>query len=102
MPENSPSKNAAKAPKAPPSRPAFSTLVGIAIALAGIVGGLLLEKGSIQDIAQVTAAMIVLGGTFGAVLVSTPLAVVFRALRSLRGVFFEATVSPGALIESLI
>jgi chemotaxis protein MotA len=77
-------------------------LAGIAIALAGIIGGLLLEKGSVEDIAQVTAAMIVLGGTFGAVLVSTPLGVVLRAFGSLRGVFFEAPVSPSALIENLI
>jgi chemotaxis protein MotA len=102
MPENSPSKNAAKAPKAAPSRPDFSTLAGIAIALGGIIGGLLLEKGSIQDISQVTAAMIVLGGTFGAVLVTTPLPVVLRALRAVRGVFFEPRVSPSALIETLI
>ena len=42
--------------------------------MAGIIGGLILEKGSIQDLAQGTAAMIVLGGTFGAVLVTTPMA----------------------------
>lgn len=84
------------------SRPDVSTLAGITIALAGIIGGLVLEKGSVQDIAQLTAAMIVLGGTFGAVLVSTPLSVVLRAFRSLRAVFFEAPVSPSALIESLI
>lgn len=84
------------------SRLDLSTMAGIAIALAGIVGGLLLEKGNIQDIAQITAAMIVLGGTFGAVLVSTPLPVVLRAFRSLRSIFFEAHVSASALIEILI
>lgn len=103
MPENSSSKNAAKAASAPArSRLDISTLAGIAIALAGIIGGLLLEKGSIQDIAQVTAALIVLGGTFGAVLVTTPLPVVLRAFRALRGVFFEPGVSTAALIENLI
>jgi chemotaxis protein MotA len=96
MPENAPSKKAAR------SRPDFSTLAGIAIALTGILGGLLLEKGSILDVAQATAAMIVLGGTFGAVLVSTPLPVVLRALRSAHGVFFEPRVSAAALIENLI
>ncbi len=39
----------------------------------------MLEKGKIQDVAQVTAAMIVLGGTLGAVLVTTPLPVLLRA-----------------------
>ena len=46
----------------------LASLTGIGLALAGILGGLILEKGSIQDIAQFTAALIVLGGTFGAVL----------------------------------
>lgn len=103
MPENSPSKKAVKAPQpAARSRPDLATLAGIAIALAGIIGGLLLEKGSIQDVVQLTAAMIVLGGTFGAVLVTTPLPVMLRACRSVRGVFFEPGVSAAALIESLI
>jgi len=83
-------------------RPDVSTLLGIALALAGIVGGLLLERGSIQDIAQATAAMIVLGGTFGAVLVTTPLPIVMRAFRALGGIFFEKTARPAAIAEALI
>ncbi|MGD0500021.1 MAG: flagellar motor protein [Bryobacteraceae bacterium] len=80
----------------------LSTVAGIGLALTGIIGGLLLEKGSIQDILQGTAAMIVLGGTLGAVLVTTPLAIVRRALRGLAGVFFERGDSPTATIEALI
>lgn len=102
MPESLPSKKSVAAEAPPRSRLDLSTLAGIAIALAGIVGGLLLEKGSIQDIAQFTAAMIVLGGTFGAVLVSNPLAVVLRAFGSLRSVFFETHVSPTVLAEKLV
>jgi len=84
------------------SRPDLSTLAGIGIALAGIVGGLILEKGSIQDIAQATAAMIVLGGTLGAVMVTTPLPVVLRAFRGLGGVFFERASPMASMIEELI
>jgi chemotaxis protein MotA len=80
----------------------LATLGGIAIALLGILGGLLLEKGSIQDIAQATAAMIVLGGTFGAVLVTNPLSVVIRAFGGLRSILLEQTVSAEAAIETLI
>src|SRR5215472_4292479 len=78
-----------------------TTLGGIALALAGIIGGLLLEKGSIQDVIQFTAGMIVLGGTFGAMLVTTPLPVVLRALRGLKFVFFEQASSASATIELL-
>jgi chemotaxis protein MotA len=83
-------------------KPDPATLAGIAIALAGILGGLLLEGGKIQDIVQLTAAMIVLGGTFGAVLVTMPLPVIVRALRSLKSVFFDQSVSPHATIDALI
>jgi chemotaxis protein MotA len=94
----------ADAPKrnGPGSRPDLATLGGILLALAGIVGGLILEKGKIQDIMQGTAALIVLGGTFGAVLVTTPLPIVLRAFGALKGVFFEAGNSTGETIDALI
>ncbi len=91
-----------KAAKGGGSRPDVSTLGGIALALGGIIGGLLLEKGSIQDIAQATAAMIVFGGTFGAVMVTNPLPVVLRAFKSLRQVFFEQSTTASATIQTLI
>src|SRR3989442_1203354 len=93
---------AAKAPKGPPVRPDLASLAGIAVALAGILGGLILEKGSIQDVAQGTAAMIVLGGTLGAVLVTTPLPIFLRGCARLGDVFLARAVSPSATIEALI
>jgi chemotaxis protein MotA len=80
----------------------MATISGIALAMAGIIGGLILEKGSIQDVAQGTAAMIVLGGTFGAVLVTTPMAHVLRAVRGLSAVFFERASDTAATIDGLI
>jgi chemotaxis protein MotA len=82
-------KPAAKAKRGGGRRLDLATPGGIALALGGIVGGLLLEKGSIQDIAQGTAALIVLGGTFGAVLVTNSLSVVIRGFKALIDVFFE-------------
>lgn len=38
----------------------FATFAGIVVALGAILGGLVLEGGQIGDVAQVTAAMIVL------------------------------------------
>jgi len=72
------------------------------LALVGIVGGLLLEGGKIKDISQFTAALIVLGGTFGAVMVSTPLAVLKGAMLRLVHVFLDKTQAPDAAIEELI
>src|SRR5260370_40702575 len=75
------------------SRPDIATFGGLLLAVVGILGGLLLEGGKIQDILQMTAAMIVLGGTIGAVMVTTPLPVLLSAVRQLRAVFFEKAPS---------
>lgn len=83
-------------------KPDLATLGGIALALAGILGGLLLEKGSIQDVAQATAAMIVFGGTLGAVLITSPLPVFVRACKALGQVFFERALSPGETIQIVL
>lgn len=91
-----------KAKQATRSRPDLGTIAGIGLAFAGILGGLILEKGSIQDVAQTTAALIVLGGTFGAVLVTTPISVFLRALKDLRQVFFEQANVVPQTIDTLI
>ena len=84
------------------ARPDLITLAGLAVALAGILGGLLLEGGRIRDVAQITAAMIVLGGTAGAVMVSTPLPVLKGAMRRLAAVFFDSTPDLGKVTEEVI
>jgi len=86
----------------PGVRPDFATFAGIGLALAGILGGLVLERGNLQDVVQTTAFLIVMGGTLGAVLVTTPLAVVWRAVRAMGGVFLERTSARPAMMEALI
>ena len=80
----------------------IATVGGIALAMGAIIGGLLLEKGSVLDIAQYTAAIIVLGGTAGAVMVSTPMQVLKGAARRLGSIFQEKETDPVAVIEELI
>ena len=53
----------------------LSTILGLLLAFGGILGGQFFEGGSVWSIVQGTAAMIVLGGTFGACMVQFPLAV---------------------------
>jgi chemotaxis protein MotA len=89
-------------PRKPSARPDFATFGGLALALAGILGGLVLEGGNIREIAQLTAALIVLGGTLGAVLISTPMPVLKRAARQLPNVFFDRAENPAAVIEQII
>src|SRR5579864_2587632 len=92
----------AKAKKPGGGRPDFATLGGILLAFGGIVGGLLMEGGKIKDISQITAAFIVLGGTFGAVMVSTPIRVLNGAASRLIHVLMDKTGSPDEAIEELI
>jgi len=66
-----------------------ATVAGIALSFGGITAGLLLEGGKLSQILQPTAALIVAGGTVGAVLLQFPLSTVFDAVRHLRIVFFE-------------
>src|SRR5437879_12714571 len=76
------------------ARPDVASLSGILIAFGGIVGGLLLEGGKISDISQVTAGIIVIGGTLGAVMLTTPLSVLIGAVKQRSAVFFEKSHNP--------
>ncbi|MCL4402578.1 MAG: flagellar motor protein [Acidobacteria bacterium] len=84
------------------AKPDVATLAGLALALCGILGGLILEGGSIQDVAQITAALIVFGGTLGAVVVTTPPALLRRAFGRLSLVLFDAPVELQATIETVV
>lgn len=83
-------------------RPDFATLGGLLLAIGGIAAGLVLEGGRLQDVAQITAAMIVLGGTCGAVMITTPHSVLVRAAGQLRHVFISRTESLAARLEEII
>jgi chemotaxis protein MotA len=79
-----------------------SSVVGILLALGGIVAGLLLEGGNLRQILQPTAAMIVFGGTLGAVLLQFPLPIVLNAGRRMGSVFVNPKNRPQATIERLL
>jgi chemotaxis protein MotA len=77
-----------KRPRDRASRVDWCTLAGLALGFGGILGGLVLEGGRIRDVAQITAAAIVLGGTAGAVLISKPFEVVRSACARIPHVLF--------------
>jgi chemotaxis protein MotA len=84
------------------ARPDFASILGLAVAFGGIIGGLVLEGGKVSDVTQVTAAIIVLGGTLGAVMVTSPMAALLGAAKSLKKVFFEETVHLEAAVEEIL
>jgi chemotaxis protein MotA len=84
------------------SRPDFATIGGLVLAFGGILGGLILEGGKLRDITQLTAAIIVLGGTCGAVMVSTPMAILRGAARRLLHVVVDKNERSDAVIDELV
>ncbi len=79
-----------------------SSFAGIFIALGGIFLGLFLEGGKLVQVLQPTAALIVFGGTIGAVMLQFPLRVVFAAFRRMSQVFFDRSTDPQMLIAEII
>jgi chemotaxis protein MotA len=79
-----------------------STIAGIFVAIGGILAGLLIEGGKIAQVLQPTAAMIVFGGTIGAVLVQFPISVVVQAFKKLAHVFLDKGQDPDKLVQDLV
>ena len=84
------------------SRPDLATLGGLLLAVGGILGGLVMEGGKVQDVSQVSAAIIVFLGTFGAVMVTTPLGVLIRALKKLPQLIFYRSDSAAPVVEEIL
>jgi chemotaxis protein MotA len=84
------------------SRPDLGSIGGVILALGGILGGLVMDGGKVNDVKQITAAMVVFGGTFGAVMLTTPLGVLVGAVRKLGSVFFERAQPVADTIENII
>lgn len=78
------------------------TLAGLAVAVAGILGGYLLEGGKPGDVVGESAALIVFGGCLGATLVANPLPLVRAAARRARELLFEPQDDSAELLERLV
>src|SRR5262245_23359735 len=80
----------------------LASIAGIVIAVMAILGGQILEGGHPGSIMQVTAALIVFGGTIGACLVNYPLRDFLRGAAMARQVFTEKTVDLKATLDELV
>ncbi len=95
-------KNTPAASKVRSVRPDLASIGGLIVAAGGIIGGLVLDGGKVSDIRQVTAAIIVLGGTLGAVMVTSPISSLIRAAKGLKSVFFEEVIDMDAAVDEII
>src|ERR1700722_19752662 len=79
-----------------------STLGGLTLALSGVAIGLLLDGGKLMQVLQPTAALIVFGGTLGAVMVQFPLRIVFQAIGQLKYVFLNVEPESDSLVQNIL
>ena len=84
-------------------KPSYDTLslVGLPLAVAAILGGHLLEDGSVGSLFQGAAALIVFGGTLGAVLLSHSMREVKDAVRSIRYVFVDDMEPASQVLDAI-
>lgn len=78
------------------------SIIGIILAFAAIIGGNMLEGGHTDQLFQLTAFLIVVGGTLGAVMLQTSIPVFLRALSMLRWIFFTPRVDIEGTMEKLV
>jgi chemotaxis protein MotA len=77
------------------------TIIGVLLGLGAVVGGMLLEGGTLHSISQLTAAVIVIGGTLGAVFVTYPSKIVIAAIKNGRFVFMNSSTDPMAIVNDI-
>jgi chemotaxis protein MotA len=80
----------------------MATLMGLGFAVIGILGGATIEGVHITALLQPTAAMIILGGTFGACFVQFPLAVAISSMKAIFGAFNEPKADNKSVIREII
>ena len=77
------------------------SLIGLVMGISAIVGGQLLEGGHIGSLVQPTAAMIVVGGTLGAVMLQSPKHTFLLGLKMVKWVWFPPAINHKWLISSI-
>jgi chemotaxis protein MotA len=79
-----------------------ATFGGLVLAIGGILLGLMIEGGNLGQVLQPTAAMIVFGGTLGAILIQYPLEVAINGAKRLAHVFVEPGQDAQATVDLLV
>lgn len=80
----------------------ITTLLGISLGLLCIVLGQVLEGGHLGSMFQVTAAIIVLGGTAGAVITQFPVRELMQGLRQSRRIFLNEPSDMSKLVKNIL
>ena len=79
-----------------------SSFAGLSLAVVGILAGLLLEGGNLGQILQPTAAMIVFGGTIGAVMLQFPMQTIVAAFQQLLSIFWSKQETGETMLKQIL
>src|SRR5688572_16265272 len=80
----------------------LASLIGSIIGISAVVGGQVLEGGHVGQIMQGTAALIVVGGTLGAMLVSYPMQDIKKAVSLIPLIYKNVDLDVRPVIEEII
>ena len=80
----------------------LASVGGIVIALVAIIGAMMMEGGNLGQITQLTAAIIVVGGTIGACSVQFPLPVLIASVKGVMGVFLHTGADDAAMLKLIV
>ena len=78
------------------------SIFGILLALTAIIGGQVLEGGHIGSLLQLTAFVIVLGGTTGAIMLQSSPKIFFEGMRLAKWIIWPPKADPQLLIEQML
>ncbi|MGE3296890.1 MAG: flagellar motor protein [Porticoccaceae bacterium] len=78
------------------------TLIGIVASLVAIIGGNLLEGGHTESLMQLTAFIIVMGGTVGAIMVQSQMPIFLRAMKLTVWLVFPPKLAPKVAIDKIV
>ncbi|MDA8139491.1 MAG: flagellar motor protein [Desulfobacteraceae bacterium] len=79
----------------------LTSIIGLGLGILAVFGGALLEGIHLHSILQGTAAIIVLGGTFGATLLSFPFKIIVSACKSMKKAMIDRQNDLNHLIQSI-
>lgn len=78
------------------------SLIGLVLGVAAVLLGQVLEGGHLSSLVQPTAFLIVMGGTFGAVMLQSPMPVFKEGMRMARWVFVPPRFNYESLITEIV
>ena len=78
------------------------TIIGLVMAFGAILGGNIMEGGHTSSLMQLTAFIIVAGGTIGALMIQVQLSVFMQAMKMVGWMFIPPKLAPAEAIEKIV